>query len=61
MTINDEDCDVQLPTEFAECPYFVQESTDEHGLDRGIVYSPYQTELSKRYRIASPALRNIFG
>ena len=46
MTINDEDCDVQLPTEFAECPYFVQESTDEHGLDRGIVYSPYQTELS---------------
>ncbi|OAQ76852.1 fungal specific transcription factor [Purpureocillium lilacinum] len=61
MTINDEDCDVQLPTEFAECPYFVQESTDEHGLDRGIVYSPYQTELSKLYRIASPALRNIFG
>ncbi|UNI22173.1 hypothetical protein JDV02_008086 [Purpureocillium takamizusanense] len=61
MTINDEDCDVEMPTEFAEYPYFMQESMDQHRRDRGIVYSRYQTELSTLYRIASPALRQIFG
>ncbi|KPM37505.1 hypothetical protein AK830_g9053 [Neonectria ditissima] len=59
LSINDEDGNVEMPTEFTESPYFTQESIQE-GLP-GVVYSAYQTELSKLYLIASPALKNIFG
>lgn len=48
-----------MPTEFTESPYFLQESIQQ-GLP-GVVYSSYQTELSKLYLIASPALKTIFG
>ncbi|KAJ3544629.1 hypothetical protein NM208_g2960 [Fusarium decemcellulare] len=59
LSINDEDCRVEMPAEFVESPYFTQESIKQ-GLP-GTVYSSYQTELSKLYLIASPALKSIFG
>ncbi|KAH6869698.1 putative C6 transcription factor [Thelonectria olida] len=58
-SINDEDGNIGMPIEFTESPYFIHESV-EQGLP-GIVYSSYQTELSKLYLIASPALKTIFG
>ncbi|KAF7556022.1 hypothetical protein G7Z17_g1695 [Cylindrodendrum hubeiense] len=59
LSINDEDCNLKMPTEFTESPYFIQESI-EKGLP-GVIYSAYQTELSKLYLIASPVLKTIFG
>ncbi|KAH6954020.1 fungal-specific transcription factor domain-containing protein [Ilyonectria sp. MPI-CAGE-AT-0026] len=59
LSINDEDCNLEMPTEFTESPHFLQESIQQ-GLP-GVVYSSYQTELSKLYLIASPALKTIFG
>ncbi|KAJ4191819.1 hypothetical protein NW759_016659 [Fusarium solani] len=59
LSINDEDCSVGMPHEFTESPYFTQQSV-EQGLP-DTTYSPYQTELSKLYLIASPALKTIFG
>ena len=48
-----------MPAEFSESPHFVHQSIEQDL--PGIVYSPYQTELSKLYLIASPALKTIFG
>ncbi|KAK2589676.1 hypothetical protein QQS21_012645 [Conoideocrella luteorostrata] len=59
MSINDEDFNVEMPAEYSEFPHFAQPSTSRQL--PGIVYSRYQTELSSLYRIASPALRFIFG
>ncbi|CAJ0555379.1 Ff.00g054440.m01.CDS01 [Fusarium sp. VM40] len=59
LSINDEDCNVEMPAEIAECPYFTQQSLQQDL--PGIMYSPYQTQLSKLYVLASPALKIIFG
>lgn len=48
-----------MPSEFPESPHFVQDSVEKEL--PGIVYSSYQTELSKLYLVASPALAAIFG
>ncbi|KAJ6439253.1 high-affinity glucose transporter [Purpureocillium lavendulum] len=59
LSIKDEDCNAGMPAEFSESPYFVENAVDKEL--PAIVYSPYQTELSKLYLIASPALTAIFG
>ncbi|KAF5684973.1 C6 transcription factor [Fusarium denticulatum] len=59
LSINDEDCNVCMPCEFLESPYFKPESI-EQGLPL-IQYSPYQTQLNTLYLLASPALKTIFG
>lgn len=48
-----------MPTDFSESPHFVQQPTNAES--QGIVYSSYQTELSKLYLTASDALKTIFG
>ncbi|EXL39642.1 hypothetical protein FOCG_17754 [Fusarium oxysporum f. sp. radicis-lycopersici 26381] len=59
LSINDEDCNVGMPVEFIESPFFKTESI-EQGLI-GVRYSPYQTQLTTLYLLASPALKTIFG
>ncbi|RBQ86239.1 hypothetical protein FVER53263_20294 [Fusarium verticillioides] len=59
LSINDEDCNVCMPCEFIESPYFKPESI-EQGLPM-VQYSPYQTQLTTLYLLASPALKTIFG
>lgn len=59
MSINDEDFNIEMPEEYPESPYF---SCIPNGQQAsGLVYSRYQTELSSLYRIASPALKVVFG
>jgi hypothetical protein len=48
-----------MPAEFSESPYFTQQSLQQDL--PGIVYSSYQTQLSRLYVLASPALKTIFG
>ncbi|KAK2469880.1 hypothetical protein H9L39_18695 [Fusarium oxysporum f. sp. albedinis] len=59
LSINDKDCNVEMPAEFSESPYFTQQSLQQDL--PGIVYSSYQTQLSRLYVLASPALKTIFG
>ncbi|KAF5603128.1 C6 transcription factor [Fusarium subglutinans] len=59
LSINDEDCNVCMPCEFLESPFFKPESI-EQGLP-SVQYSPYQTQLTTLYILASPALKTIFG
>lgn len=59
MSINDEDFNIEMPVEYPESPHFVGLSSGQQL--PGLVYSRYQTELSSLYRIASPALKVIFG
>ncbi|KAF5696983.1 C6 transcription factor [Fusarium globosum] len=59
LSINDEDCNVGMPAEFIESPFFKAESIEQWSL--GVRYSPYQTQLTTLYLVASPALKTIFG
>ncbi|KAF4832914.1 Transcriptional activator protein acu-15 [Colletotrichum tropicale] len=59
LSINDEDYNVDLPAKFSESPFFGSEATQAQVT--GVCYSPYQTELTQLYLIASPALKKIFG
>ncbi|GJD04555.1 C6 transcription factor [Colletotrichum higginsianum] len=59
LSINDEDYNVDLPAKFTESPFFGVDTA--HAQATGICYSPYQTELTQLYLIASPALKKIFG
>ncbi|OBR06676.1 C6 transcription factor [Colletotrichum higginsianum IMI 349063] len=59
LSINDEDYNVDLPAKFTESPFFGVDAA--HAQATGICYSPYQTELTQLYLIASPALKKIFG
>ncbi|WYZ45794.1 hypothetical protein EsH8_IX_000019 [Colletotrichum jinshuiense] len=59
LSINDEDFNVEMPAKFTESPFFTPESMQKE--TPGVCYSPYQTELTQLYIIASPALRKIFG
>ncbi|KAH7148146.1 putative C6 transcription factor [Fusarium sp. MPI-SDFR-AT-0072] len=59
LSINDEDCNVGMPAEFIESPFFKAESIEQGSL--GVRYSPYQTQLTTLYLLASPALKTIFG
>ncbi|KAK6225453.1 hypothetical protein QIS74_01500 [Colletotrichum tabaci] len=59
LSINDEDYNVDLPAKFTESPFFGVDTA--HAQATGVCYSPYQTELTQLYLIASPALKKIFG
>ncbi|KAF9774825.1 hypothetical protein IL306_007129 [Fusarium sp. DS 682] len=59
LSINDEDCNVGMPCDFIESPFFKAESIEQGLL--GVQYSPYQTQLTRLYLLASPALKTIFG
>jgi hypothetical protein len=48
-----------MPAEFIESPFFKAESIEQGSL--GVRYSPYQTQLTTLYLLASPALKTIFG
>lgn len=49
-----------MPAEFNEFPLFKVEPA-EQGSSLGVRYSPYQTQLTTLYLLASPALKAIFG
>ncbi|KAF4332607.1 C6 transcription factor [Fusarium beomiforme] len=59
LSINDEDCNVGMPSEFIESPFFRAESIEQEL--PGVQYSPYQSQLTTLYLLASPALKTIFG
>ncbi|KAF0322132.1 C6 transcription factor [Colletotrichum asianum] len=59
LSINDEDYNVDLPAKFTESP--LCGSNSPQAQVAGVCYSPYQTELTQLYLIASPALKKIFG
>lgn len=59
LGINDEDCNVEMPLDTQESPFF-----EEHHQSRAespICYSSYQRELNRLYLIASPMIEVIFG
>ncbi|TPR07744.1 Antifungal protein [Aspergillus niger] len=58
LGINDKDCNLSMPADNLENPYFITPNS-EQGCT--ISYSPYQRELNTLYLLASPALEFIFG
>ncbi|CAG7960041.1 unnamed protein product [Penicillium salamii] len=58
LGINDKDCNLNMPSDVAENPKFVDPSS---GQTNAICYSTYQRELNQLYLIASPALKTVFG
>ncbi|WQF82355.1 hypothetical protein CDEST_07369 [Colletotrichum destructivum] len=60
LSINDEDYNVDLPAKFTESPFFGVDTAHAQ-VTSSVCYSPYQTELTQLYLIASPALKKIFG
>jgi hypothetical protein len=58
LGINDRDCNISMPADIRENPYFVA-PLSEHG--HTVCYSTYQRELNRLYLMASTALEAIFG
>ncbi|GKZ20512.1 hypothetical protein AbraIFM66951_005836 [Aspergillus brasiliensis] len=58
LGINDKDCNLSMPADNLENPYFTGPSSEQ---GYTICYSPYQRELNTLYLMASPALEFIFG
>jgi hypothetical protein len=58
LSINDKDCNHNMPADVFENPKFVDPSS---GQANPICYSTYQRELNQLYLIASPALKTVFG
>lgn len=58
LGINDKDCNVNMPADVFENPYFVASRSAQGNTT---CYSTYQRELNRLYLIASPALETIFG
>ncbi|THC97174.1 hypothetical protein EYZ11_003339 [Aspergillus tanneri] len=58
LGINDKDCNLNMPADVLENPYFIAPRSD-----RGytVCYSTYQRELNRLYLITSSALEAIFG
>lgn len=59
LTIEDDDCTVEMPADFPESPHFIPDICGEK--QPTIVYSTYQRELNKLYQLATPALRKVFS
>ncbi|KUL83798.1 hypothetical protein ZTR_06608 [Talaromyces verruculosus] len=55
LGINDKDCNISMPKDISENPYFVAPRSDT------ICYSTYQRELNRLYLMASTALEAVFG
>ncbi|KAL2857030.1 fungal-specific transcription factor domain-containing protein [Aspergillus pseudodeflectus] len=58
LGINDRDCNISMPADIRENPYFAA-PLSEHGYT--VCYSTYQRELNRLYLMASTALETIFG
>ncbi|CRG82806.1 putative transcriptional regulatory protein C1683,13c [Talaromyces islandicus] len=58
LGINDNDCNLSMPADVLENPYFITPSSE---LGDSICYSTYQRELNRLYLMASKALEAVFG
>ncbi|KAK1138569.1 hypothetical protein N8T08_002395 [Aspergillus melleus] len=58
LGINDEDCNLEMPSDVLENPKFIDPPA---GQSNALCYSTYQRELNQLYLIASPALKAVFG
>lgn len=58
LGINDKDCNVSMPNDILENPYFVAPRSE---LGYTICYTTYQRELNRLYLMASTALEAVFG
>ncbi|KAL2837188.1 fungal-specific transcription factor domain-containing protein [Aspergillus pseudoustus] len=58
LGINDRDCNISMPADTLENPYFVAPRSDQ---SYTVCYSAYQRELNRLYLMASTALETIFG
>ncbi|KAL4925642.1 Zn(II)2Cys6 transcription factor [Aspergillus undulatus] len=58
LGINDRDCNISMPADILENPYFLEPRS---GQQHTICYSVYQRELNRLYLMASRALETIFG
>ncbi|KAL1614956.1 hypothetical protein SLS56_011973 [Neofusicoccum ribis] len=59
LGINEKDCNVSMPADVLENPYFKHNGGD--GGSPFILYSAYQRELNTLYQIASPMIEAVFG
>ncbi|KAL4876383.1 fungal-specific transcription factor domain-containing protein [Aspergillus karnatakaensis] len=58
LGINDRDCNLSMPADTSENPYFIAPRSEQN---HSICYSTYQRELNRLYLIASSTLETIFG
>ncbi|KAL4800136.1 fungal-specific transcription factor domain-containing protein [Aspergillus venezuelensis] len=58
LGINDRDCNISMPADISENPYFVESNSAQQST---VCYSVYQRELNRLYLMASQALETIFG
>ncbi|GFF31074.1 transcription factor C6 [Aspergillus udagawae] len=58
LGINDKDCNLSMPANIFENPYFVTPRSEQ---GYTVCYSTYQRELNRLYLMASAALEAIFG
>ncbi|KAF7167563.1 hypothetical protein CNMCM5623_000869 [Aspergillus felis] len=58
LGINDKDCNLNMPADIFENPYFVAPRSEQ---GYTVCYSTYQRELNRLYLMASTALEAIFG
>jgi hypothetical protein len=58
LGINDKDCNLNMPADIFENPYFVAPRSEQ---GYTVCYSTYQRELNRLYLVASTALEAIFG
>ncbi|KAH1424926.1 hypothetical protein KXX32_006696 [Aspergillus fumigatus] len=58
LGINDKDCNLNMPADTFENPYFVAPRSEQ---GYTVCYSTYQRELNRLYLMASTALEAIFG
>lgn len=58
LGINDKDCNLNMPADVLENPYFVTPRSEQ---GYTVCYSTYQRELNRLYLMASKALEAMFG
>jgi hypothetical protein len=58
LGINDKDCNLNMPADVLENPYFIAPRSEQ---GYTVCYSTYQRELNRLYLMASRALEAIFG
>ncbi|KAL4938787.1 hypothetical protein BDV06DRAFT_214827 [Aspergillus oleicola] len=58
LGINDRDCNISMPADISENPYFLELNSEQQ---HTVCYSVYQRELNRLYLMASQALETIFG
>ncbi|KAL2832589.1 fungal-specific transcription factor domain-containing protein [Aspergillus cavernicola] len=58
LGINDKDCNLSMPADVFENPYFIAPRSEQR---HTVCYSTYQRELNSLYLISAPALEAIFS